>query len=258
MAWHKRRHPDTNKAFGRESNLLATAINKLAATQYGLALQAFSASDLLQLFVPPELHDLLRDSFAEAAPHTSYDMYVACPVDAEKEARGDRMLLVFNWDHRLKGGFLPRTKSGAYKDYSAGHVYANCPSEIVERWQQVSHDMVEISYRFGMASYVFEQLNDIGKTAAAVRYHFPCVMALCDRAPGMKEVADSIREASTRSGDGLTIPSQVREFIRPANEHIARSLLLDDTENVPAPSGITYRVVGTSYHGKFSGWFNGS
>jgi len=208
-----------------------------------LAMQGFTAAELLRLFINPEHHHTLTHAYqlCEPSGHTQ-ELYIRCEVP--NEFGGKVAYLRFSW-HGLDTphAFYVPYRQGSSQDYAAEIQYETAPPDLVRKFEQVRDELIAIAFEYANTHKMFRALNRnaVCATLAQMRYHWPCIVSLLQRA-GFDEEADKVRTASSRAGDGAHIPPQLAPLLRATNETVARHAFIEDVPD-PAKVPITYKLI---------------
>jgi hypothetical protein len=224
---------------GAQTASIGQAIAGLANAQFNRALQPITADTLLRLFVPADLRDLVSRCYRVAAPKgTVFDLYAGYQLPFERG--GNTAVFRFKWDWgRTHDAFLPvhgagQSSSQPYVDYEA-----DAPAEMVQQYEATLKLLCDISYRFGMVRFVFQQLNAVNKTPAQMRFVWPAILMLL-RKGGYGELANEIEPASIRAGDRARVPEVIADYLKPAGDMVARAGLIEMTARPQHP--VEYRL----------------
>lgn len=229
---------------GKIAAKIHDAIREMEAHQKLLAHQSFSASDLLQLFVDPQHHNVLMQAYELCEPSgQTQELYVRCEVPLEWG--GGVAHVRFRWHAiNVPHAFYVPHKGGMSTNYPA-RMQDGAPQELRDRFEQVSMDLMQVARNFALVQNTLTKLNKVGvcETPAQMRYHWPCIVTLLRRASGSyASLADNIENASMRAGDQANIPVAMRGPVKETNEIIARHMLLLDIPT-PEKTGIEYELL---------------
>jgi len=210
-------------------------ITQLEMKQIKLSLQPFDAEELKLLFVEPCWRQTLTDAYSLVEPagttqelHVNIDrpLYTSDPnVTPHAPIR-----LTFTWHHHDCGNcFYVPHKAGASSS-TAVRPRDDAPRELLEKFDQVCTDLIDVHWRFSQVAKVFTLLNNtnVCRTPAQMRYVWPCIYTLANLAK--LEVAESIASPSALAGKNVVVPSDVLQMLQPTNDTIARAMFLNDVE----------------------------
>jgi len=158
------------------------------------------------------------------------------------------MRVRFYWDNRtFPLAFLVPNDAGASEDKAVREVQPDVPAETGAKFARMFKDVVEVSYRFGLVAWVFNQLNrsDVCKTPQQMRYAWPCIVPLMAKA-GYREDAAALAEPSARAGEKLVIPPHVHKHLKTSNDIVARAGFIE-ADQLPKDTRMTYRILGTQF-----------
>lgn len=235
----------------KKSNLIRREIEAMETKQVKLAKQDFSALDLLDLFINPGYHDILRQAWDLVEPAgTTQELWAlvdkpghTLDSTAPVGQRNPFCHLRFSW-HRsnLERGFYVPYLTGSRKD-KAVRFRPDADRDRIERFMQVATDLCDIHWRFSLCLSTFDALNKPGVcgTPAQMRYVWPCLFTLVTRALGEEEAIE-IAEPSARAGDQVNLWGDLVQKVKPTNDTLMRALLLDDVEASGKPP-INYDLV---------------
>jgi len=226
-----------NKAMAfttKQKGHLHSAINALAQVQFSRARTPVSIGTLRTLFVPAEMREVLTHAYRVAAPlGTVFDLWVQHFVPAERGSKP--VTFKFRWDFaREKEGFFVPHGYGNRATQPATTLQLDAPEPMVEGfWLHLSR-LCDISYRFGMVRHVLDSLDGTNTTPAQVQFVWPAIVPLLRKA-GHGTLAAEIETPKPRAGDSARVAPEISEYIKPANDMVARAMLIE--EEARAPSG---------------------
>ena len=217
------------------SNAIVKAITDLAAMQYKLHKVDFTPEELLQLFIPPEQHALLLESYRLAAPRGFVsELYLTLPPKDAALMGVQVASMKFDWDNRRHpDAWLVPNNHGASASMSIRTLQPACPPQLRETFLRMFNDMVAIAYRFGMCRWVYESLNNpkVCSNAAKLRYYWPCILPLLRKA-GQPELASELAEPNVRAGEQVILPPDIRPYLKETNTTLARAHFIE-ADQVP-------------------------
>lgn len=246
----------TDTAFrGRTLGNIGSSISKLATAQFRLAKKDFSGDQLLQLLVPSERRQTLKDAYAIANPRGFvHDLYVELDMGEPKDAN-HKGILNFCWSAAsVPDAFLVPNDCGASAGKPVKLLQPDCPQELVDEFLGTFNDMMDISYRFGLCNWVFSELNKVCKSPAQMRYYWPALLPLMKMA-GMHDEANELAEPSPRAGSAVDINRCAAVgWLSTADSIIARAQMINvaAANNLRSPR-LGYAVVRRNFLGKFEG-----
>lgn len=212
----------------------------MQSKQERLTKQPFTTSELLQLFVDPDHHSLLVDSYQLCEPTgREYELFVRREVVPEHG--GGVAHIRFYWSGlSLSNGFYVPHRVGSSIDFPAT-VRPEAPAELVERFEQVADDLIGIRYRFDQVIKVLDVLNQpkVCRSLAQMRYHWPCIVTILRKA-NCHDLADSVSEPNARAGGEAVIPANTRRLLAETNRTITSHVLIDDIPDSDTPLPIQY------------------
>lgn len=210
-------------------------IDRMESKQIALAKQAFTATDLLTLFIKPEHHDTLTKAYelCEPSGHTQ-DLFSVWMAKAEYG--GALVHLRFHWHGSdVPSGFYVPFLCGAQMDHSAA-IRPEAPEDLQDRLRQTVHDMIDIHWNFVLVRNVFERLNraSVCPSLEGMRYHWPCIVPIL-RDARYPDLADAISDVNSRAGDRVMLTPYLRKHVAQTNRTVANHQLVSDLPDPPAP-----------------------
>lgn len=224
------------------------AIRKLAMEQRHMATRFLTVEDLRLLFIPAHERDALKEAFritefdvVKQALTFSVPLMNDYPIEYGLADMSKPLMTSFSWSYSTcnEGFFVPRK----YK----ARLQEDAPEELVEKLEYVTTQFARISFEFGLVRYVFQQLNQNGfcNTPPQMRYVWPAIRHIVDKA-GLKDLAPTLIEASSRAGDKARVPPLASPFLVHTTDIINRTTLMDKI-NVNETREFGHTVESTTY-----------
>lgn len=224
--------PPLPRAFmGHSEHMINVTLKRMAREQRHMAIRHLTCDDLLHLFIPAEQRQSLQEAF-RITEFTSVDQHLEIQVpilpDYPIEYALTRTPLKadFAWDYgNCQDGFFVRRNL-------VPELQPDATPDQMEKIHYVFRELGRISFEFGLVRYVFQQLNQNGfcNTPQQMRYVWPAIRHIVDRADGMRDLAMSLVESSARAGDRARVPPHLKPFLIPTVDIVNRTLLMDKVD----------------------------
>jgi len=237
MPFNQRREPQPALSGSKMGGVLRAA-RSMRDKQLALAMQEFSMTELMNLFVEPRHYEHLRYAYDLVEPSgLTSNLYVRADMPPHIEAHAvnsNNCYFKFTWWGKLEGGFHVPEAKGSDQHKWAERQVATCDPALMEKFREVERDMLDIQCRFALVERVVRNLNErtACKSLPQMRYVWPALPILLTKA-GYSEDAKSIAEPSLRAGEKVVLENWLVALLKETSDTIVRGTMLDD---VPMPA----------------------
>ena len=255
MSWGRNRGRTTNMVTTREPQAALSGskrhsiiqhVNQLRVKQVRLASQPFTLDELMDLFVDESHHRELRYVYDLIEPSgITNHLWVAARVPIHlAQHQTNPACMHFNWWGKQPSGFYVPNREGSEEKYAVGVLRKQADPALVERYDQVEQDLLDIHSRFDMCERVINSLNDtsVCRTLPQMRYVWPAIVILLKKA-GYEDDAASVAQPSARAGDKSNVPEWLGALLKETNDTIVRATMLDDVEMPEGNLPVEYSLV---------------
>lgn len=225
--------------------MIEAEIRNMATKLFDHARKPFEAMELMHLSLDPQYHSPMQVAFAENRggdlnQHLYFSLKQCAPPDVETSG-----FIEFAWNYsEVPNGFFPRYMSGGSPSHPVDRIPIGIPSQVRDKFYDISEKLCRISYEWGLIRRVFKELNQptFCTTPQQMRYLWPPILPILKHTKHEDEWVRILQEASPRAGDRARAPAEVQPVLRESYQAMTRALLIleNPVENRMGP--IRYNV----------------